>query len=141
HILSTEIPALNTALEAFTFGRTSHVNFLTCFELRNSQLITYVQSFFSAEFHNATTGFNVCFRKLASFSFRQTGSFLLAECNLQSAGTVSGNILILRNLVRTYMNNTHCDRLTSLGKYTCHTRFLTDMTNCHIYSPLVYGAY
>src|SRR5690606_24222175 len=50
HILSTEIPALNTALEAFTLGRTSHVNCLSCLELRNGQLITNAQSFFSAEF-------------------------------------------------------------------------------------------
>src|SRR5690606_12310114 len=82
HILSTEIPALNPGLVALTLGRTSDVYLLSCVNFRTVQLITNAESFLSAARLNATSGFWFRLRKVASISFCQPGSLLLAVYSL-----------------------------------------------------------
>jgi hypothetical protein len=68
--LHTEVPTLNTALEALTFGLSCDINLLALLKSRNSQLSTQLKRLVRAiqtEFPETYTRFNACGGKVSCF--------------------------------------------------------------------------
>ena len=129
-ILRTEVPTLNTTLEAFTFRLTSYVNNLTnceqIYSKRTTNFTTFKLSFCNAEFLNQTTSSNTRFRKVTFLSVSYARFATFTSSDLNRLITISFKRFDLSDAVRINLN--HCNRYrnTSICKDTGHTALATD---------------
>ncbi|GBH14751.1 permease component [Pseudomonas syringae pv. actinidiae] len=132
-VLTTEIPALDRTLEAFTLGLTGYINQLTSSEDFSVDLIaSLVLAFFKTEFHDGTTGGYVRFSEVASLSGCNTRSTTLADSDLHCTIAIGFFGFKLSDAIRLDLNDRDRNGDTFFGENTGHTAFTTDYTNSHV---------
>ena len=129
-VLRTEVPTLNTTLEAFTFRLTSYVNNLThCEQIntdRSTNFTAFKLSFSNTELFNQTTSSNTRFREVTFLSVSYARFATFTSSYLNCLITISFKCFDLRNAVWIDFDNCNRYRNTSICKDASHTTFATD---------------
>src|SRR5699024_2858860 len=110
---------------------------------RRSSDLAHFRSFVAfseAELHQCTTGLNTRLGELSSLRLGEMFGLAGAGCHLNRCVTITLDALDPSDAIRLNLDYGHGHRSAIFGKDTGHSGLLTEQTDSHSQSPIVYGA-